>query len=470
MDDGFSVFDKIKNTPAYWKTAKYEMLAKLENQGPFQFFFTLSCEDLRWSENFSSILADKDVSICYQFANDGDEETHVKVSEEKLLPLKEYLESYVSESQHELIRTNVLNASRNYNHGVKAFIKSIVMDKSSPMSVQYYSTKVEFQGRGAAHNHGVLWVNFDRVEYAFKNQNGQLCFMEDILSSLAEHIVSIADVEKLLKGLTECKTEKKNFQAENFLIDEPLRNLLVNQLNYPADTDLTQSDILSKFPFYGISSAFKKFQNLERLDEHEEMAVINFANKFTTCTVSPAMIKQMTDHSVLKEKSEKVLDIVKAVNIHNHSRTCRKYDTSCRFGFGKYPIWETLITKPANLYSKVSLNKFTALLKDVRKVLDDEEAIQSIFNSYDKESESLSEYEIIRKERIIKALKKAGLNTPDEYDLYKSALQVSKSGYTVVLKRDIDEMFVNSYNPEWARAWNGNHDLQICLDYFAIIT
>ena len=45
LDDGFSVFDKISNTPAYWKTAKYEMLAKLENNGPFQLFFTLSCAD-----------------------------------------------------------------------------------------------------------------------------------------------------------------------------------------------------------------------------------------------------------------------------------------------------------------------------------------------------------------------------------------------------------------------------------------
>ena len=35
LEDGFSVFDKISNTPAYWKTAKYEMISKLENLGPF---------------------------------------------------------------------------------------------------------------------------------------------------------------------------------------------------------------------------------------------------------------------------------------------------------------------------------------------------------------------------------------------------------------------------------------------------
>ena len=47
LDDAFSVFNNVSNTPKYWKTAKYELLAKLDNLGPFNFFFTLSCADLR---------------------------------------------------------------------------------------------------------------------------------------------------------------------------------------------------------------------------------------------------------------------------------------------------------------------------------------------------------------------------------------------------------------------------------------
>ena len=31
-------------------------------------------------------------------------------------------------------------------------------------------------------------------------------------------------------------------------------------------------------------------------------------------------------------------------------------------------------------------------------------------------------------------------------------------------------MYVNSYNPEWVRAWNGNTDLQPTFDFFAVIT
>ena len=37
-------------------------------------------------------------------------------------------------------------------------------------------------------------------------------------------------------------------------------------------------------------------------------------------------------------------------------------------------------------------------------------------------------------------------------------------------QRDLDEVYINSYNIEWIRAWNGNMDIQIVLDYFAVIT
>ena len=31
-------------------------------------------------------------------------------------------------------------------------------------------------------------------------------------------------------------------------------------------------------------------------------------------------------------------------------------------------------------------------------------------------------------------------------------------------------MWVNNYNPEWILAWNGNMDIQLCLDFYAICT
>ena len=64
----------------------------------------------------------------------------------------------------------------------------------------------------------------------------------------------------------------------------------------------------------------------------------------------------------------------------------------------------------------------------------------------------------------------AGYNSEADWNLYLAALSASKSGYTIISERDIDEIYINSFNPEWILAWNGNMDLQICLDFFAVIT
>ena len=49
-------------------------------------------------------------------------------------------------------------------------------------------------------------------------------------------------------------------------------------------------------------------------------------------------------------------------------------------------------------------------------------------------------------------------------------MKTSRAGYSIIKQRDIDEIFINSYNIEWLRAWNANLDIQIVLDYFAVIT
>ena len=60
----------------------------------------------------------------------------------------------------------------------------------------------------------------------------------------------------------------------------------------------------------------------------------------------------------------------------------------------------------------------------------------------------------------------AGVNYQD----YIEALEMTSSGYKVVLARDIDELQINPYNKEMIRAWNGNMDLQPVLDFFAVVT
>ena len=71
-----------------------------------------------------------------------------------------------------------------------------------------------------------------------------------------------------------------------------------------------------------------------------------------------------------------------------------------------------------------------------------------------------------RVERIKMVCSMAGV----KYEDYLEALSTSKVGYCVVMKRDINELYVNNFNPEWIHSWDGNMDLQIVLDFFQVIT
>ena len=153
---------------------QYEVLAKLEQLGPFQFFFTLSCADKRWDENFVSILRQKGLQIIYrkhpanfQLIDDpynyrADEIWVVQGDKEVLL--KDYLSN---DNLHDLVRSNVLNITMNFDKRVHSFIKKIIMPESSPMCTEFYHYRVEFQLRGAGHIHGVLWVDLPQLEENF---------------------------------------------------------------------------------------------------------------------------------------------------------------------------------------------------------------------------------------------------------------------------------------------------------------
>ena len=109
----------------------------------------------------------------------------------------------------------------------------------------------------------------------------------------------------------------------------------VNELEaeHPVTNEELVQEFIRKFPMYGISSAFKKFQRKENLLHYEEQAIINFANKFTTCTLNAAVIASKTDNEELKRKSCDVVKTVKECYIHSHTKTCKKYSSECRFRF-----------------------------------------------------------------------------------------------------------------------------------------
>ena len=126
----------------YWQKRRYEVLAKLEQLGAFQFFFTLSCADKRWDENFVSILKLQGFHVVYEpndkknctgddYSYEASYKIYVTVNKEKV-PLKEYLKN---KKLHDMVRENVLNITMNFNKRVTAFMNNIVMAESASFGV-----------------------------------------------------------------------------------------------------------------------------------------------------------------------------------------------------------------------------------------------------------------------------------------------------------------------------------------------
>ena len=382
LDDPYTVLDNIKGTPRYFKKKKNEFISKLENLGGFTFFFTLSCADMRWSENFTSLLHLEGYKIIY------DTEFDKVLIQDPAQPDQEWtIEEFLTQNQgkHEFIRKNILNATRNFDNRVKNFIKTIIMSKYSEMHVKYFNYRVEFQLRGAGHIHGALWINF------------------------------------------------KEFVADK-------RN--------PG--------------FDNIEAAFHKITEEKLLSPEETSLITRFADKFITVTL----------------KDPSTVDIVKQVNVHHHTRACRKYGTQCRFFYPKFPIDTTLLAIPIKVWTddekkrKEGKQLAEKFLRKVKDVLEDDELMEELI--HDNADKTPKERIIallaaaFRKEKDVDVKDPEMLN--NLYRNYYKSLCISNNGYKIVIKRDLDETMVNNYNPEFIKAWNGNCDLQICLDHFAIVT
>ena len=87
-----------------------------------------------------------------------------------------------------------------------------------------------------------------------------------------------------------------------------------------------------------------------------------------------------------------------------------------------------------------------------------------------------------RKRRLLYVLEKAELFSILEIDrnenfaeellleIYHTLLGFSTKGFSVVLKRDVDEIYVNKYNSEWLQVWSANLDFSPVFDFYGIIS
>ena len=539
LEDPYRVLEKSPGTPIYMRTKKYELIARLENLGPFNLFFTLSCGEKRYNENFTPFLKMfpelLDIEMQYVFEN-GREEVLMKNPDTNEWDTMDKVLREKYQSKHEIIRQYVLRQTLTFDHRVQEFIKNIMMNKESPFSVKYYSYRVEFQLRGAAHIHGTIWVDFEKY---FEKQ-----------------------IEEESNGADKYKIPEKTKNV-NKIKEVERRNEEIKKHNENLKTKINKKvNIMNK--------VFEKLRNEELDDESEENRIlITELKKFADRWISVSLKNPRTKH------------LVDVLNRHNCTKkSCYKYSKYCRFHYPRFPTIETIIAIPAKIkYPEEKLREKKIVhaketKQKVKKILENKEEMHKI-NTIDEEFEKYMEYaknvtmleDIIEiysmkihkiidgklkdytkliKEKVIQLIYKEGkdwcdeefqasvkeregvskksckrkINKNDKYyhvddvdeaiiennELKKNfnlkefekkrlnkllqiaevggsnederlanylealALSYGAKGYEVIVKRDTDELFINNYNEEYLLAWDSNMDIQVCLDYFAIIT
>ncbi|XP_039509525.1 uncharacterized protein LOC120464209 [Pimephales promelas] len=170
-------------------------------------------------------------------------------------------------------------------------------------------------------------------------------------------------------------------------------------------------------------------------DADNDPAVAEFIDTYITCETPP-------------ENDTVLYETVNSVQKHStrHSKTCRKKNTVCRFNFPRPPSSRTFITRPINvdeLKGKDGDDTASAIIKKVKTALNSDvnfDSVDAFFSSI-------------------------GINQT----IFEKAYNRCTKKKSIVLKRNPKDVWVNQYNRDLLRAWQGNMDIQYVTDAFSVV-
>ena len=197
-----------------------------------------------------------------------------------------------NKTKFEYVRSNVRDATINFNTRVQEFIKTTVTNKHTKMPVKYYNYRVEFQRRGAGHIHGTLWLDLEELSKIVMNNSPE-----------EREAMDVNDKDVLETG----EYDRKRLQK----VLERVKNEEVGV--YHEDCN----------------------ENCEQCHDLETLTWM--VDRFITCT--------------LKDPSTR--HIALDVQQHKHfPQSCKKRGTNCRFGAPWFPCMRTIIQVPPRIKYK----------------------------------------------------------------------------------------------------------------------
>ncbi|XP_063951720.1 uncharacterized protein LOC135153231 [Lytechinus pictus] len=138
LDEGYRIFRTLRGSPPYWETAKKDLFAMIRQLGLPTWFISLSSAESHW--------------------------TDLLISLGKLVDNKQYsaedVSSFTWETKNRLIRSDPVTVTRYFDHRVKKFYQNFLQGSCEPLGkISEHFYRIEFQHRGSAHLHSLLWVN-----------------------------------------------------------------------------------------------------------------------------------------------------------------------------------------------------------------------------------------------------------------------------------------------------------------------
>ncbi|KAG7465590.1 hypothetical protein JOB18_040958 [Solea senegalensis] len=171
-----------------------------------------------------------------------------------------------------------------------------------------------------------------------------------------------------------------------------------------------------------------------------------------------------------------LLKIVSEVQVHsrNHSKSCKKGNVECRFGFPKLPMDRTILTYDTpspeeeddndggkddreeesrrGKEAKSAGKKKAALVKKQKEARDKLKPLRNLLCDPNASFDTLTEL-----------LEKCNLT----HEQYLDAVFDLTIGSVLYIKRRPNDCWVNAYNPVLLRAWNANMDIQYVIDDYS---
>lgn len=241
------------------------------------------------------------------------------------------------------------------------------------------------------------------------------------------------------QDLTDPMNELRAFKRSQLVNEDPVIcclyfNKLVNIIMHI----LSVNKAFNPFGKYRIVDYFKRIEFQHRGSPHAHILIwLNNVPNEPTSENMPQTIKLITDLC-----SVSAADLPNKYNnqVHQHTFTCyKKNNNTCRFNIPYWPMDETRILLPLNNND----NRMATLkkrAKEIHKIIS-----EKIYYSFQ---------QFLNDNNVTKAY-------------YLDVIRSSLTRATVIFKREMNEIWTNTFNPWIAEILNSNMDLQFILDEYS---